>query len=143
VTVAADAVWVLQLGPALPELARLYPWMTDVAAAARLPAPLLAGIRVALEEVVSNVARHGFAPGADGEIVVTFRCEPGGWVLEVSDNGTAFDPTGAPARARGMSLLDDEVGGWGLGLIRHYCKDIAYAHVGGLNRLTLRFTQGA
>jgi len=113
-----------------------------VAQAAGLPDPVLARVRVVLEEAVSNVARHGFPPGGAGEIEVVFRAEPPDWVLAVSDDGIAFDPTAVPARTSKPNLLDDTEGGWGLGLIRHYCAGIAYRRQAGRNHLTLRFAGG-
>ena len=130
----------LRLSPTLADLARLYPWMERAAAGSGVPPALLPGMQVVLEEVVSNIARHGFAPGAPGEIEVVLAQDGAGFSLTVRDDGAAFDPTAAPARPRRASLLEDEVGGWGLGLVRHFCADIVYARVEGRNALTLRFT---
>ncbi len=132
----------LRLTSAVEDLGRLYPWLDEAAAEVKVPAALLPGMHVALEEAVVNAALHGFAPDAAGEITVRLRVEAGAAVLSVADNGAAFDPTTAPVRARADSLNDETPGGWGLGLIRHFCPAAAYERCADLNHLTLRFPIG-
>jgi anti-sigma regulatory factor (Ser/Thr protein kinase) len=115
--------------------------MEAESATAGVPEAVRPGMQVVLEEVVANVARHGFPSGGTGEIEVSLTPDEAGFALVVRDNGAAFDPTKAPPRVRAASLLDDAVGGWGLGLIRHFCQDILYARQDGRNALTLRFAR--
>lgn len=137
VSAPEEAPAVLRIAPADADLARLYPWLED--AAATLPPALRNGMHVALEEVVMNVAMHGFAPGQAGEITIRLCRAPDSAALVVEDSGHAFDPTAAAAPARATSLEEAVPGGLGLTLLRHYCRDIAYERVDGRNRLTLRF----
>jgi anti-sigma regulatory factor (Ser/Thr protein kinase) len=129
----------LRLTSAAEDLARLYSWLDAAAAEQGLPATILYGMHVALEEAVANVAKHAFPPGEYGDIAVTLRREPDAALLEVEDRGRAFDATAAALPARPASLLDAEPGGAGLGLIRHYCHDLRYERLDGRNRLTLCF----
>ena len=100
-------------------------------------------MHVALEEAAVNAALHGFAPDVTGEITVRLRREPGAAVLSVEDNGVAFDPIAASVRARADSLDDEIPGGWGLGLIRHFCPAVTYERRAEANHLTLRFPIGS
>ena len=93
-------------------------------------------MQVALEEVVLNIATHGFPTGTSGEIAVSLHAAPDAVALIVEDPGPEFDPSTAPAPSRPISL---EPGGLGLTLLRHYCKHISYDRAGEHNRLTLRF----
>jgi len=65
---------------------------------------------------------------------------PGALVIEVDDNGVAFDPTQAPKRAGKDTLADVRIGGRGLTLIRKCCEDVRYERRETRNHLTLRFS---
>jgi serine/threonine-protein kinase RsbW len=119
------------------DLERLHPWFDAVSA--QLPLELQYGMRVALEEAVLNAAMHGFAPDASGEITVRLSVAAGSAVLRVEDPGCAFDPTQAPVHQQPVSLLEARIGGLGLVLLHHYCKDITYERVEERNRLIMRF----
>lgn len=124
---------------AAADLARLYPWLDEAAKYFNLPPKLLEGMHVALEEVVMNVAMHSYAPGTPGEIIVRLQADATAAVLRVDDYGPPFDPVSIPSTTKPASLDDDEPGGLGLKLLRHFCKDISYMREAGSNRLTLRF----
>jgi len=126
---------VLILTPGGEDLARLYPWLDERAAARRLPKPMLHGMHVALEEAAANAAMHGFPD----EIQVRLCCSDAAATLVVEDNGRAFDPTVVSPAARPASLAETKPGGLGLMLLRHYCADVNYERAGARNRLTLRF----
>jgi len=121
------------------DLALVYPWLDDAAEPYHLPAQILHAMHVALEEAVINIAMHNLQPDSQDSIAVRLCKEPASLVLVVEDSGLQFDPVSAPEKARARSLDEAQPGGLGLKLLRHYCKDISYARIGGLNRLTLRF----
>jgi serine/threonine-protein kinase RsbW len=104
-----------------------------------MPKATLNGMHVALEEVVMNIAMHGFPTGDLGEVTIRLRASRDAAVFVVEDAGRCFDPVVAPVSERRANLLETEAGGLGLTLLRHYCRDIHYERAGDLNRLTLRF----
>jgi serine/threonine-protein kinase RsbW len=114
------------------DLARLHPWLD--AAIASVPVAMHYGMRVALDEVVMNIAMHAFPPGGSGEITVRLLVSPDTAVLFVEDSGRAFDPSALP-----IPLPRLDPGGLGLTLLHHYCRDIVYRREGEQNRLMLRF----
>jgi serine/threonine-protein kinase RsbW len=132
-------VSVLRLTSAVGDLDQLYPWLEQAAADGAVVGDRVSRMQVVLEEVVTNVALHGFDPGAVGTITVRLLHEPDAVVLEVEDNGMRYDPTAAPIRRRPNNLSDAVPGGWGLGLIRRFCPSIAYERRGENNHLTMRF----
>jgi anti-sigma regulatory factor (Ser/Thr protein kinase) len=134
---AAPAV--LRMGTAPADLARLYPWLDDAAKRLALAPKLLERMQVALEEAVMNVAMHGYKDDAGGEIIVRLRIEAETAIFQVEDHGPPFDPVAAPQTADPISRAENDVGGLGLKLLRHFCKDISYAREMDSNRLTLRF----
>ena len=131
---AEAAVLVIESGE---ELGRLYPWLDGAARAVGLPGSMLPGMHVALEEAVMNAVMHGFAPGPPGRVAVRLDVTHDMAVLVVEDDGRAVDPTLLPTIRPGPQ--DSAVGGLGLTLLRHFCRDISYARVSNHNRLTLRF----
>jgi serine/threonine-protein kinase RsbW len=100
-------------------------------------------MHVVLEEAVANAALHGFPDGSSGQITIRARQLPSEVILEIEDNGIAFDPTSAAPRAKAQSLDDVEPGGWGLGLIRAYCQTVTYRRQAGRNHLILHFARPA
>jgi serine/threonine-protein kinase RsbW len=121
------------------DLARLHPWLDQATEAMNMPKATLNGMHVALEEVVMNIAMHGFPAGESGEVTIRLRVSQDAAVFVVEDAGRSFDPVVAPVSKRRANLLETEAGGLGLTLLRHYCRDIHYERAGDLNRLTLRF----
>jgi anti-sigma regulatory factor (Ser/Thr protein kinase) len=135
---AADGS-VLRIGVALGDLARLYPWLETEAASRSIPTAVARKMHVALEEAVMNVAMHAYGPGGRGEIAIRLLTAPDAATLLIEDTGPAFDPTAAAPRPRAASIEEAQIGGLGLTLLRHHCKDIAYERAGDRNRLKLRF----
>ncbi len=132
----------LHLSSAVAELGQLYPWLDRIAA--DLPPGMLTRMHVVLEEAVANAALHGFPDGRVGKIVIRLvDRRPTEVVLEIEDDGIAFDPTSAVPRTHAKSLDDVEPGGWGLGLIRAYCQTSGYRRQNGRNHLTLHFAPPA
>jgi len=89
---------------------------------------------VAIEEVLTNVIRHGrAAPGARA-IEVEVRCTDGGVHLRVIDDGIAFDPRTAPAFDPSTPLEQRTAGGMGIHLLRSFARELRYVRDGDRNR---------
>jgi anti-sigma regulatory factor (Ser/Thr protein kinase) len=128
----------LTIGTSHQDLATLYQWLDDAARPDALPAALLNRLHIALEEAVLNVAMHGELP-ADAKIAIEYLSAAATVTLAVTDSGKNFDPTAEPSPDRAATIATAEIGGKGLILLRHYCKDIFYRREAGRNQLTMRF----
>lgn len=90
---------------------------------------------VVLEEVLTNVLRHGRrgdrAPAAEVEVTVD------GDALQVcvTDDGPAFDPTAAPPLDPTTPLEARSEGGMGILLLQRLTRRLAYERRGEHNRL--------
>ena len=105
--------------------------------AAKLASPDRERLAVVIEELLSNAARH--AAGADGiRVTVTLTGEADGIVVQVDDDGAAFDPRERRAFA-GPDLQTG--GGVGLELVRAWCDPMVYRREGQNNRLELRLSR--
>ena len=95
-------------------------------------------IHIVLDEVLSNSIRHGIADAALHEIVVSLELADGEIVLQVDDNGVAYDPTEAPTPSLAGTLEERNEGGLGVTFVRALTNAIEYQRLDGRNRLVLR-----
>jgi anti-sigma regulatory factor (Ser/Thr protein kinase) len=93
---------------------------------------------LALEEVLSNVIRHGFADTDEHEISVSLGLDDGRIEIDVVDGGRAFDPLSAPEVDLQAPMEQRAVGGLGIHLLRTMVHEIRYERAEGRNRLRLR-----
>lgn len=126
----------LQLRSDLSELARLAAWIGTWAEQHGVPDETAQQLDLCAAEAVTNVMTHG-APAA-GAIAVHVRHDGNDVVLDIEDDGVAFDPTQAPPPAP-VTLDSDRVGGWGIRIVMKLSDEVRYRRVDGRNRLTLVF----
>jgi anti-sigma regulatory factor (Ser/Thr protein kinase) len=125
-------------------------WIETLAAAERFPEELSFDIQVCVEELFSNLVRHGGGlwsddPTATGSsrtpirmsIMVAVASDHVTVVLE--DNGMPFDVAAAPPKQVDRPLEAARPGGLGIQLIKKLSSELVYDHVNGLNRSTLKF----
>ncbi len=95
-------------------------------------------IHVVLDEILSNAIRHGLAGAASHAIAVTLELSEGEIMIEVEDDGVAYDPTQAPAPVLAGTLGERKDGGLGIAFVRALTNSIEYRRIAGHNRLVLR-----
>jgi serine/threonine-protein kinase RsbW len=93
-------------------------------------------VLTALDEVLSNVVRHGFKRQA-GEMTIMRSCRGGSLSVEVADTAPAFNPLLVAPPDVGQALESRRPGGLGIALVRALSDDLQYAHRLGRNVLTL------
>ena len=95
--------------------------------------------RLIVEELASNAIVHGEA-GADTRLQLRLQLDGARLLLELDDNGPAFDPTTAPAPDLSAPAEQRPVGGLGLHLVRSLAHSLDYRRHDGRNlvRVTLR-----
>jgi len=100
-------------------------------------AALIHDLEVALDEVLGNVIVHGYGGDPQGEIRVRFQRTADAFVIEVEDDGIAFDPTQVPPPDLSAPLRERQVGGLGLHFVKNLVDEVAYTRLDGRNRLRL------
>ena len=95
-------------------------------------------IHILLDEILSNSIRHGLAGAASHAIAVSLDLSGGEIIVEIEDDGVAFDPTQAPAPVLAGTLDERMEGGLGMVFVRALTTSIEYRRVEGRNRLVLR-----
>ncbi len=103
-----------------------------------LPEHLEAPVTLCLEEVLSNVIRHGCLPGHSCDIQVSYRILEGGIEVEVSDDARAFDPLSLPPPDLDVPLDQRKAGGLGVFLVRKLMDQVHYEYRNGRNCLVFR-----
>jgi anti-sigma regulatory factor (Ser/Thr protein kinase) len=102
-----------------------------------LAEPLVLELRLVAEEVVTNVAKYAYAPGAAAGMELIVSTGDDLVSLEFRDQGRPFDPLAQPPPDLEAPLLERPVGGLGLTLVRALVEDVRYAREGGTNVLRL------
>ena len=100
-----------------------------------LPDDLRRRFLVALDEVLSNVARYGGPPG--GLVQVDFKLAGDRLTVTVEDQGPPFNPLDAAPADTSSPLEERKAGGVGIVLVRTLLETVRYEHTGGRNRLTM------
>jgi serine/threonine-protein kinase RsbW len=129
------------LRAALSETARLSVWARNLVAHYCADQQLQFAIHLCLEEAVSNIIRHGYAPDTAEPVTIEFsRPRQGQLVFTIEDFAPPFNPLLAPE----MPLVDTggelAIGGRGIRLLRAFAHTLQHEHLAGGNRLRIGFT---
>ncbi len=95
-------------------------------------------IDLVLDELVSNVIRHGLK--ADGEHFIDVNLHRDGHdlTMEVEDDGVAFNPLDAPIPDITLPIEERRIGGLGIHLVRQFMDSLAYERRGERNYLLMK-----
>lgn len=102
------------------------------------PGGVVYAMRLALEELGTNVIKYGLEEPDGHEIEVEVWEDAGGWVMRVTDDGRPFNPLEAATPRTDAGLEEREVGGLGLHLVRRMFDETNYERTEGKNRLVMR-----
>lgn len=93
---------------------------------------------LALDEILSNIIRHGGA-AAGAAIDLTFAIEAEAVSVEISDAAMAFNPLLAAAPDTSTPLEARQPGGHGITLVRGLMDETLYERRNGRNHLVMRW----
>jgi serine/threonine-protein kinase RsbW len=125
--------------PAKPEyitLCRLA--LTGLAQMREIADDVMADLKLALTEGVSNSVRHAYGPGGDGHVEVTYELQPDRLAIVIVDDGEGFDPDETPPLAGGDELSE---GGLGIAIIRTIADEFELVSQPGRRGSRLRFVK--
>ena len=94
-------------------------------------------ITLAVDELVTNTFGYGYDDGGEHLIDLVLRLEGGTPVVEIADDGRAFDPLQAPKRDSSAPLVDHAKGGLGTYFVRKTMDALAWRREDGRNAVTL------
>ncbi len=93
---------------------------------------------IALDELMSNVARYAYAPET-GEItlIVDVLEKPKRMVLTLTDSGKPYNPLEKEDPDITLSASERQIGGLGIFIVKKYMDDMTYEYKDGQNVVTI------
>lgn len=91
-----------------------------------VPARILQGIVLILDELFANVVMHGYRDSPDGMVLVEASLQAGEVQVTITDHAPHFDPTQAPEPDTSLDIEEREIGGLGLLFVRRTADTLAY-----------------
>jgi anti-sigma regulatory factor (Ser/Thr protein kinase) len=127
----------LQLQNRLAEIARLVDAVESFGTHAGLSSDLTYRLTLSLDEIVSNVIRHGYSDTNDHVVEVRLSIHDGVVTSVIEDDGHPYDPRESPEPDLSMPVEQRGPGGLGIFLVRQMMDSIDYARRDGRNVLTV------
>jgi serine/threonine-protein kinase RsbW len=122
----------------LREIERLNKLVRQFGDLHEVPSRALYALNLALDEVVTNVVRHGFDDPAGQELLAEVTVHDNELTTVVSDPGRAFNPLDVAPPDLTAPLAERSLGGLGVHLIRSLMDSVEYRRDNGKNVLTMR-----
>ncbi|WP_229875736.1 ATP-binding protein [Streptomyces nojiriensis] len=128
---------VLEVPATVGALGEIATFVLRLAGAAGLDKGAAYRLRLAVDELATNVVMHGYR-GGGGRITVRGRSGPGGVQIVIEDTAPPFDPVeGRLPPAPGVPPEERRIGGLGIHLALTSVDEFGYAHRDGRNISTL------
>ena len=129
----------LTLPASAESIAAFSKFVRNGAVAAGIAWSELEKLDLVLEEILINVARYAYTPGA-GAVEVAYTLEGRGKLrVEISDFGRVFNPLEADPPDLSRGLADRPIGGLGVFLVKSMVESISYCRQEGRNILSFTF----
>ncbi|KGI77178.1 SpoIIE family protein phosphatase [Oleiagrimonas soli] len=109
--------------------------------ASGIPGGVREDVRLVLEELMVNMVEHGHTGRTDGNIRLRLECDDDDVRVSLRDNGHPFNPleTKPPSTDTDGATDPEQVGGFGIHLVRAMASELTYSHDDQGNHLQLRF----
>ncbi|HEY2645631.1 MAG TPA: ATP-binding protein [Candidatus Acidoferrales bacterium] len=131
----------LELQSQLSDLARVPDWVGRLASQYFISSSLQFSINLCLEEVLSNIVRHGYSSESDRSITLRFaNPKENYFVFIVEDHAPPFDPVNSPELPPLCPPDLGRVGGQGIRLLRQFADALEYETLPDGNRLRIGFS---
>jgi len=95
-------------------------------------------LNLALDEIVSNVIRHGWKDEGEHQLFVQVSRTENELTVEVEDYAVPFNPLEAPVPDITKPLEERPVGGLGIHLVRQIMDGLEYRRHAGKNLLVMK-----
>ena len=94
-------------------------------------------LRLALEEMLSNTVKYGYADQAVHPISISITVDSELIRIELIDDARPFNPTLQPKPDSAHNVAVGIAGGFGIELVRRICRHMGYRREQNRNRVTL------
>ena len=113
----------------LKELTRVNAEVRAFLAGHAISAEAAYALELAIEELLTNVIRHGLDDTVEHDIRLDVCLLPDELVMTIQDRGRAFDPVAAPVPDTSIRPEERAEGGLGVHLVRELAERMAYRRV--------------
>ncbi len=127
----------------MEEVPRLVTCLEAFGQEAQLPDDVVFRVMVALDEVVTNIVRHGFDSEGGHDILLRITADGEFVTAVVEDDGPPFDLRTVPRADVDAPIELRPIGGLGVHLVRSLAHGLEYRREGARNILTLTFVSTA
>lgn len=115
------------------ELIRVASWLEQIAQHYKLPERTVFKLDVVLNEALPNIISYAYSDQSCHEIVIKFENNEDHVVLEIVDDGMAFNPFIVPSLPEPLSLESAQINGRGIHLIKSYTDAQEYRRIHSTN----------
>jgi len=123
----------------LDSLGAIAEYVLAAAASAGLDKRAAYKLRLAVDEIVTNIIVHGYADAAlQGALELSADIADGTLTVSIEDSGVAYDPRQAPVPDTSLPLEERPIGGLGVYLAMKSVDEFHYERVGDRNRSTFK-----
>jgi len=122
----------------LGELQRLSEVVTGFSERQGLPPELVYRVNLALEEIVTNVISYGYDDSLEHAIAVRVSWRDPWIEIEIEDDGRPFNPLEVSPPVIEKPMLEREIGGMGIYLVRKMMDEMEYRRETDKNYLLLK-----
>ena len=130
----------LTLESKLSEISRVPPWIDKLSLAHAIPIETQFAMELCLEEVLSNIVRHGYAGESDHTVFIRYEMPRDAFItLIVEDEAPPFNPLLVQAPPTPQSLQNLSAGGQGIRLLKQFANELKYERKPSGNRLIISF----
>src|SRR5262245_18502462 len=137
-TEATTEAIVVELKNSLLEIERLARIADDFGQRHRLDAQTSHNLKVALDEILTNIISYAYADAREHSIVTRFSLGKGKLTVEVEDDGRPFNPLNTPEPDTKQLLEERPIGGLGIHLVRKLMDELEYRRQNDTNILTMK-----
>jgi anti-sigma regulatory factor (Ser/Thr protein kinase) len=130
----------LTLRSQISDLAMVPPWVEHLASHYGISEETQYAMNLCLEEVLSNIIRHGYSNNPDCRIIVRYQSsQDKSSLLVVDDEAPLFNPLAADEMPVEDTLSGTRIGGLGIPLLRSFATRLEYEPTPAGNRLSMGF----
>lgn len=107
-----------------------------------LPPKVVFAVQLVVDELVSNIVRHGSGAPRGSEVVLQLAFDPEHVTVEIESEGDRFDPFARSEPRIDLPVDERPIGGLGIHLTRNVMDDYQHRYRDGRNVVVLRKNLG-
>jgi serine/threonine-protein kinase RsbW len=131
-------IWRRTFTGSIPEVIATARWVDSITRQQTLPTDVVFALQVCVEELLTNIVRHGGNASAKIDLSLAFFADRIELVIE--DDGKPFDVAASSHHAIERPLDEVQPGGLGIQLIHSFADRLAYERTDVGNRVIAEFS---